>query len=68
MFERCNRLNVAFFYVVGVENPADPISRKFRAVEDGNIVEGLARDITVPALRTTYCPLAEVEHRPTWMR
>jgi hypothetical protein len=68
MFERSNRLNVAFFYVAGVDNPADPISRNFGAGEDGNIVEGPACDITLPALRTTFCPLAEGEHRPTWMR
>jgi hypothetical protein len=68
MYERANALNVCFFFIAGASNPADTISRNFGAIEGGEITESNADDIALPLLRTTYCPLAEEEGRPEWMR
>lgn len=51
-------VKITFFYVRGELNPADPISRDFTGVKDGNIVRR-PTDARLPSLRNTYCPLCE---------
>lgn len=70
LFHVANPLDVTFFYVSGLLNPADPLSRNFGVEDnDGQLTEGPADDISLPMLRTLFCPLCEEEEqRPSWMR
>jgi hypothetical protein len=69
MYELTNSYDIAFFFVAGASNPADTISRNFGVTgKNGEIVEAPADDVVLPLLRMTFCPIAEADMRPNWMR